>query len=359
MPGLPYSNPVTLYEVWRNILHDMGFSTTDEFAYPIEMVSILKSLDYGLYGTTLGVYGSGVDGSLIFSANANGNVSLTLWNGATLQASNNTFTLAQDLWLADQATINSGVTINANGFRVFCQGELINNGSIQSNGTAGANNVAGAALTYTSTLGNSTVGSAGGAGGTNNGTNAANQTAPSLGGAGGAGGNSNNGAASTQGLGGGTNASNVAATVELPFALPLATLGRAGNATAQQTFIFGGAGGGGGAGDGTNHGGGGGGGGGVVMVAAQRLGGNGNFQANGGAGGNNNNAGNQAGGGGGGGGVVIVVSRSVLAKAANSSGPLLPTTLSATATGGAGGLAVGTANNGVAGNNGLVVLLPA
>jgi len=354
MPGLPYAVPVTLYEIWRNNLHDLGYSTVTE-PTPIELINILKGLDYGVYQTDLAVFGNGVDGTLTFTTAASD--VLTLWNGTTLTGTSGVFTLNQDLWLADQSTINAGVTINTAGFRIFCQGELINNGTIRSNGNAGNSNTAGVALSYTGTISATTVGAAGGAGGANNGSNAANTT-NALGGTGGAGGASNNGANDVGGLGGVAAAANN--TIQLPFSAPYAVTAHGGNGTALQVFT-GGAGGGGGAGDGTNLGGGGGGGGGIVVVVAQRLTstGTGIIQANGGAGGANNTANaSGGGGGGGGGGCVIVVSRTVEPKAVNTSGPIVPTQ-TIQALGGAGGAGITLGLAGVAGNNGTTILLPA
>jgi hypothetical protein len=378
LPFLPFGTPVTEDEHWRNILHDVGYVPEQVLtSVPTTMDEVLLGLDKGLYQTSMSTYGSGVDGPLQFSALANGAGSVTCWNGTTITASSNTYTLTQDLWLGQSVsqnattgvytlatpTIASGVTINSNGFRIFCQGILVNNGTIESNGANGAVSVAGAALGYSSTISATTVGSAGGAGGANNGTVGGNQTV-SLGGAGGAGGASNNGSATVGGAGG--LAARPAATIQLPFSLPYALAAKGtGSSTTWQVFTAG-SGGGGGAGDGANTGGGGGGGGGIIMIAAQRLTGTGSITANGGAGGANNTASAVAGGGGGGGGgLVIIVSRSVQTAGVNTGGPLVyssATTLAnmtITAAGGAGGAGIGA--NGAAGANGsagIVVLIP-
>jgi hypothetical protein len=352
MPGKPYTTPVTLYEIWRNILHDAGYTPGEFTNPPIELINLLKGADYGTFQTTLSQYGSGIDGTLTFSTNANGNAAVTLWNGTTVTASGNVFTLPQDLWLGDQSTVNSGAIITTAGFRVFCQGELINNGVIRTNGANGANNVAGAALAYASTISATTVGTAGGAGALNNGTNGTAAT-NAFGGVGGTGGASNNGTA-VAGVGGTVTASNN--TIALPFSDPYALTAHGGNGTAFQVLQAG-SGGGSGSGDGTNNSGGGGGGGGILMIAAQRLTGNGTIEANGGVGGNAA-AGNSGGGGGGGGGLVIVVSRSIVPKAVVSTGPLDPNT-AIQALGGAGGVGAGTGTAGAVGANGTLVLLPA
>lgn len=348
MPNLPFNPPVTDEELWANILHDLGavpYSTQQN----ITMHDILLRLNYGVYQTGLDTYGNGNDGVCTFISAGSTTVA-----GATL--SSGTYTMTRDIWLASGSTINASVIIATAGFRIFCQGELINNGTIQSNGNAASANTAGAALAYTGTLSATTVGTAGGAGVTattgNNGTN----TTVSLGGVGGAGG-LEGGGSGTAGVGGTVGAP--AATVQLPYSMPLAITGKGLAATAFQVLTAG-TGGGAGAGDGTNLSGGGGGGGGIVVVCAQRLGGTGTISANGGAGGAANATGNSGGGGGGGGGIVIVVSRAVQPVAVNSSGPLI-SGQTITAAGGAGGAGNGT---GAAGNSvtaaaaGTVILLP-
>ncbi len=352
MPGLPFTTPVTDEELWANILHDLGalpYTTKQN----IVMHDILLALGYGMYQTSLAEFGDGSDGMCNFIAAGSTTVA-----GATL--SSGTYTMTRDIWLANGSVIQPTVIINPAGFRIFCQGELTNNGTIQSNGNAGAIQVAGAALGYTGTLSSGTVGTAGGTGTTTTAGAGTAQTINSLGGVGGTGGAStvtvNAGAA-----GGAVTAPT--APMQLPRSLPLAIIGKLQNTTA---FLAMGAGSGGGAGggDGTYVGGGGGGGGGIVVVVAQRLAGTGTIQANGGAGGtaSQNAAATAGGGGGGGGGLVIVVSRTVQPVAVNSAGPLIAGQ-TIQALGGAGGIA--SPLGGVAGNAvtaslpGTVILLPA
>lgn len=352
MPGLPFATPTTLEEHWANILHDLGAppytSTTPDRT---TMHGILLALDNGMYQTGAQQFGNGIDGKQTFD----GTATITLWNTTTLAPSTKVYTLTQDLWLGDGSSLSAGATIITAGFRIFCQGEFTNNGTIESNGNAASANTAGAALSYSGTLGATTVGTAGGAGSTGASNGGTNGAANGLGGAGGVGG------ASTvphAGGAGGTVTAPVAA-VQLPFASPLATMGRLQSTTAFASII-GGSGGGGGGGDGTNLSGGGGGGGGVVVVVAQRIAGTGVIEALGGAGGNANATGNSAGGAGGGGGVVIVVSRSVQPVAVLSSGPSLPAgTNTVSVLGGAGGTFTGTGTVGGAGVAGTAILIPA
>jgi hypothetical protein len=352
MPGYPFTTPITVYEHWRNIIHDLGglpSATTDA----ITDHAILLALDNGLFQTNLAQFGDGSDGLCNFIAS--GAVTVA---GATL--SSGVYTMTRDIYLADQSVIQPTVTIKTAGFRIFCQGELLNNGTIQSNGNAAAIQVAGASLGYTGTLSSGTVGTAGGTGTTTTANAGTAQTINSLGGVGGTGGAStvtvNAGAA-----GGAVTAPS--AVMQVPRNLPLAIIGKLVNTTA---FLAMGAGSGGGAGggDGAYVGGGGGGGGGIVVVIAQRIGGTGTISANGGAGGtaSQNSLATSGGGGGGGGGMVIVVSRSVQPLAVNSAGPLI-INQTITAAGGAGGIA--SPLGGVAGNSvtpataGAVILLPA
>lgn len=360
MPGLPFSPPVTLDELYRNIIHDAG-AVTETVTVPTTLKELLIALNAGTYNTSLSTFGSGIDGPLQFTALANGAGSVTLWNANTITASANVYTLAQDLWLGQTANstgvvtwpvIAAGVTINANGFRIFCQGLLQNLGTIESNGVAAAANTAGTTVTYTSTLSATTVGSAGGAGNATGNTVGVNNPANSVGGVGGTGGNGNahNGAA------GGTAAAP-GATVELPFSAPWSTVGKGLAATAA-VVLAGGSGGGAGGGDGTNLSGGGGSGGGIVVVAAQRIAGTGSITANGGAGGAAAAAGNAGGGGGGGGGLVLVTTRNINSLSV-SPGTATVTGQTISATGGAGGAGFGSGNTGSAGANGTVVLVPA
>lgn len=288
------------------------------------------------------VYGDASDGTQTFDG------STTILG---MVPAGNVYTLARDLFLGN-STINSGVTLKTNGFRVFCNGTLTNNGTIQWNGAPGTLGGAGGTATGNSNgtiqnLASATAapGTQGGAGGTANGSNGSNaSSSATVGSRGGNGGNGGTGTAGTSG----TLTGPAVTLGTLRFA-PVAIMGQLVNGVGSVTVIQGGTGGGGGGGDGTNSGGGGGAGGGIVVVAAKLFAGTGAIQARGGNGGNGAATGNTGGGGGGGGGVVIVVSGSVV------SGAITGQTVDAN--GGAFGALHGTGQNGVAGTNGVAILI--
>lgn len=284
----------------------------------------------------LGVFGDGSDGS-------------PTWDGSTvvlgITPSGNTYTLSRDIFLAS-STINNGVSIICNAYRIFCNGTLTNNGTIQWNGNAGTNTgTGGAALTNSSgsISTNALVGSTGGTGNTGAGGNGATATAVNFGSIGGNGGGGSSGGGSA----GPTTA--LSATDGSIRAYPMC-LSRMTSGAGTSVGFAGGTGGGGGGGDATHVGGGGGSGGGIVMVIALFFAGTGNIQALGGNGGNGNPSGTDCGGGGGGGGgVVIVLSRSV------SSATISGQTISVA--GGSPGTAVGTGSNGLVGSAGQTIIL--
>ena len=118
-----------------------------------------------------GIYGDGSDGS-------------PTWDGSTvvlgITPSASSYTLTRDIYLGS-STINIGISIITNGFRIFCNGTLTNNGIIKWNGNDGTNlGVAGAAVNNTNssiqdqTAANASPGLAGGAGNTGAGTAATN-----------------------------------------------------------------------------------------------------------------------------------------------------------------------------------------
>lgn len=347
MPLEINGNPtaVTLGELWRNIHTDTGGVSTADIT---EIDNLMHSFEYGLFRATAGWYGDGSDGVLNFISTGSTTVA-----GATL--SSGTYTMTRDIFAAGSTIIASGVTIVTAGFRFFCQGQLVNNGTISSNGNAAAANVAGALLAYTGTISNTTVGTAGGAGGTGVGAAGTNGGANGLGGAGGVG-----GASATPNAGGvGGTVTAQLATVEKIHSIDLAVKVRVLGTTAY-ALATGGSGGGAGGGDGTNNSGAGGGGGGIVMVAAKSITGTGSITANGGAGGNANATGNSAGGAGGGGGAVILISQSV--QPISIGNLTVPAVISpgqtVTANGGAGGTGTGTGAAGGAGVAGSLILIP-
>lgn len=236
-------------------------------------------------------YGNGSDGAVIISVN----------------------TTLSRTQMYTNLTVNTATTLTPAGFKIFCSGTLLNNGTIVWNGTNGGNasgatgGAAGTALT-TNDLGGSGSGGAGTTGTT------------AVGAGGGVGGNGMNGGAGTAGATGGTGAAG-----------PAGASGGGGSAVARPTFFLtqhllsgntivlgggGSRGSGSGSGDGvTNPGGGGGGsgaGGGVIMIWCQTLNNAGTIQANGGNGGTGGsvavgNVGGGAGGCGGGGGYIFLV----------------------------------------------------
>ena len=349
MPVELQGNPsaITIGEIWRNILADNG--TPPSLLDITALDQLLHVFEHGLFRATVSQYGYASDGQLNFISSGSATVA-----GATL--SSGTYTMTRDIYCATGTIIASGSTIKTSGFRLFCQGNLINNGTISSNGNAAAANAAGGALSYSGTISNTTVGAAGAAGSTTTGSAGSSSGTNGLGGAGGAGGN--NASGPNLGAAGGTVTAPVA-TVQGPYTADLATKVRVVGTTAL-ALCQGGAGGGGGGGDGTNLSGGGGGGGGIVVVCAKVISGTGSIQAVGGAGGAAAAAGTPSGGGGGGGGSIILISTSVNPFAVSGVAPAIiigGNTLSVA--GGAAGAA--GAGGGVVGNAGAVgtlILIP-
>lgn len=290
---------------------------------------------------SLGFYGDGSDSSQTFDGS-------TVILGIT--PSSNIYTLARDIYL-DSSTINSGVFILTNGYRIFCNGTLTNNGTIYFNGNPGTNTgTAGALLSNTTSSINKSASStisistAGGAGNTGAGSNGTGGTIPGYGGIGGTGG--------TGGSGGGNGGTQTAGGPSGGSirSLPTASFGFFVTSTGNTT-IQGGTGGGGGGGDGASKGGGGGSGGGIIILCVHLFSGTGNIQAIGGAGGDGQVGGtNCGGGGGGGGGLIIIVSRSIV------SGAISGQTISVA--GGTPGNPTGSGIIGVMGNTGTTILLP-
>lgn len=293
---------------------------------------------------SIGVCGDGSDGAVTFDGT-------TVILGLTPVLS--VYTLARDIYLGP-STINSGVTINTNGFRVFCNATLTNNGTIAHNGNSGlADGTLGAALANTSAsinaagAGSSSMGLAGASGQTGVGSTAVNGSGSVIayGGTGGAGGTGGSAGGSAGTLT--TNSTTLGSFRSLPFAV----MGGVINSliTIAGFRAQGGSGGGGGGGDGSVKGGGGGGGGGVVIVSAYNIVGTGNIRARGGNGGSPASGTNCGGGGAGGGGLVIVVSRSIV------SGAIAGQTIDANH--GTPGTPQGSGSSGGTGNNGTVILL--
>lgn len=263
----------------------------------------------------LSLYGDGSDGNVTISVDT---------------------TLTRDMYY-DTLTVNSGITLNTSGWRVFAKTAIVNNGTIKCGGVAGAGIVGGTPAT-SGALSTGWDGYGGGNGAVGNST--ANRTIPSVVGIGGAGG------ASGTGLAGGTVATTaLATTYGTPRSLPNAITGYAIVGSLTPAFFTGGQGGAGGAGASGSPGGGGGQGGGVMVLAAKTITNAGTITVAGGNGaaGTGTNAG---GGGGGGGGWVSIIYTTL-----NNAGTI-------TAAGGTGGGKVGTGVAGSNGTAGTVIYLP-
>lgn len=254
------------------------------------------------------------------------------------------YTMARDLYCTN-LTINNGVSLKTNGYRLFCSGTLTNNGTILWVGlNATTNASAGNLVNNSASINAGNIGAAGGAGGTTgNGNPGGSQgTNCSAGGAGGTGGNAG---ASSGGAGGQNTGFN--AGIMAPRALPhfLGPYGQQGQTLFQ---CFGGSGGGGGAGASGVSGGAGGTGGGIVLVVAFTIAGTGTISVRGGNGANAPGA-NSGGGGGGGGGSIFILSSSA------SGGAVAGQTL--VTAGGTHGNGTGTGTNGVDGSAGPTFVL--
>ena len=314
---------------------------------PISGSAILKPLlDNAVdWGKGLADYGNASDEFSNFIAAGSTTVA-----GATL--SSGTYTMTRDIWAGSGTIIQSTVTIKTNGYRFFCQGTLTNNGTIDCSGNAAAANTAGAILGFTGSIGQP-IGSAGGAG--TSGAGATGVAVTNVVGWRGGQWGSNVSIPNAGGAGGTVGAP--AATVQLPYNQPLASMARLQSTTAF-IALSAGPGGGSGGGDGTNLSGGGGGGGGIVVVVAQILLGTGVIQANGGAGGAAAAAGTPSGGGGGGGGVVIVISQSVQSPAVTATGAKVNNQTIQALGGAPGPAGAGGGVAGSTGSSGLTILLP-
>ena len=294
-----------------------------------------------------GAYGDGSDGAAHFIASGSTTVA-----GATL--SSGTYTMQRDIF-GSGMTIDTTVVIVTNGYRIFDNGTLTNNGTIHWNGNAGATSTGtglasgGAALSNatSSFLSTGNIGTKGGSSGTTTGSAGANGSASqAVGGAGGHGGSGSGGAGGVAGTLG------LSAAYVLPRYVPAAIMGWMYENGSTAQFTTGGTGGGGGGGNSTDSGGAGGGGAGIVIVVAYKIAGTGTIEANGGAGGNGFNFAsiNTGGGAGGGGGMVIVVSTSI------SGGAISGQTTQALA--GAPGSGNSSSTGQTAASGGTVILIP-
>jgi hypothetical protein len=245
-----------------------------------------------------GWFGDGSDGAGTFDGSTN--------FAAFSSRSGSIYTLSRDTFLTS-CTVDSGVTVDTNGYHFKVRGTLTNDGTICRVPTNGANGGGGGALLAARSIGGGSgkggdrVSSSGNAAGQAGNTN----TTLGFGGAGGAGGQSSGGGAG----GAGGAAPAIAAERGNPRHLPWGAMGWILGTTGSGLFLGGAGGGAGGTTGILGSGGGGGGGGGVVIVSAHKIAnGSGVIHADGGAGGNGVvNVGWGGGGGGGGGGVVVLV----------------------------------------------------
>lgn len=242
----------------------------------------------------VGLFGEGQNGAITLDGTTNYHTAASGWiNGPT----SNVYSLSQSIYV-QSLTINSGVTLNTNGFRIFCQGTITNNGTISASGASASGATGGNNQNNYAPGGSNTYGG--------NGTTTAGTSANSYGivlGANGGGGG--NGVDSTTHKGGATAYVNSGGDNGLVYA-PQAVL--SGSVISQSSVrqIGTGGGGGGGGGDGTNAGGGGGAGGHNLLIIANSVVNNGSVTANGGNGAAGAAGGNCGGGGGGGAGTIFV-----------------------------------------------------
>jgi len=302
-------------------------------------------------------FGTGEDGSAVLDG-----VNTFPW--ATLVGS--TYTMQRSVGLVN-CTVNNGIILVTNGWRIYVNSTLTNNGLIHNNGTNGANaNVGVAGNGSVDAVSNDVGGSAGigflhdGATGQGSNTSGINATAvavtsPVVGGGAGISPtvNTSGGAGGLGAGGGGGSGATTVATLGLRKETRqfFSHTDRVGNAVLLGGLPGGGGGSGGGSSGGvvSGAGGGGGGGGGVIHIAAFAIAGTaGIISANGGTGGNGGaaNGGNKGGGGGGGGGF----GGAVFIYYAYASGTVTANAIGGN--GGNGGALSGTGLNGAGGTAG-------
>jgi hypothetical protein len=311
------------------------------------------------------LWGNGADGNLVYDGAA------TILGAVP---SGNVYTLVADV-CANDLTVNGGVAIRTNGYRIFVAGTASGSGTIQRNGNAGGNAVGSVAGAGATALGagffnGGVTGGAGGSGSAGGSSTVAPYgfTAAATAGSGinhaginGLPGQGGTGGASGQGTGGVASTGSATSPV---LTLQTAANGRlidvppacwTGRSVTNVLFTYGNGGTGGrtgsvsGSGIATDVGAGGGAGGsaGMLLFCARIHAGTLTITANGGNGGNGgnafaNNAGGGGGGGGGSGGVAVVV----IGEGS------LPTVTANGGTGGSAGAAHGTGGVGYVGGNG-------
>lgn len=285
--------------------------------------------------------------SLLNPAYGDGSDGVITYDGSTtilgVVPSGSVYTLTRDIF-PQTMTVNSGVTVNTGGYRIYVRGVLTiaSTAIVGRPGNAGGTgNAAGAALAPHS-VGGSGAGAAGftvGSGG-----NTGGSTNASYGGSGGNGGSTPT--PRVAGTGGtatplGADSGTVRAAPGVHTGVVLGGNSSTGSTTI--TIVQGGAGGGSGGCDTSSNSGSGGGGGGVVLIAALSLANSGTITAAGGNGGNA--SGTQAGaGGGGGGGTILLTTTSSSVGVTDVSG-------------GTHGTATGSGTNGTNGSVGTVIAI--
>jgi len=291
------------------------------------------------------VYGDGSDGVVVLDGVTNyASQGFTLFTTNLYLQTRDSFTTA--------LTINSGVTLNPIGFRIFCTGTLTNNGTISAGGGTGGATGTGGTPALTGANNALLTGQTGGAGNSGNGS-AGTAGAHSMA----------TGAAGAGGHGSGTNTGGAAPT-QVPVTNEPRSVADAIRLISQVTganqAIYGGDGGSGGGGDGTHNGGGGGGGGGNIVIAARQITGTGTISTAGGNGGTPT-TGVAGGGGGANGGILVVVSQSVSLNQSTGTATIPSFTGTISTAGGLGGTAIGGGNatNGTAGSPGKQIFLQA
>ena len=230
-------------------------------------------------------FGDGSDGDVVISTNK---------------------TLGREM-VYNNLTVNAGVELDANNYRIYVRGTLTNNGVIHCNGRSATDRFGAAGRDAYMQFGRS---GRGGNGGQTTGS-AGSETYVldgGLAGRGGAGGSGSAGAGGSSPAGAYPGGMPKFRTLLDLMCMSWVRVNMWSPPYAYVHVIEGGCGGGGGGGDGTNYGGGGGSGGGVVWIAARKLINNGVICARGGNG-YTPTAGNCGGGGGGGGGAIVLIYR--------------------------------------------------
>lgn len=286
----------------------------------------------------MNVLGNGNDGAIVF------NGSTTPVAGATLVGS--TYTVTRDIYATD-CTVNNSIVLKMQGFRLFVNGTLLNNGTISSAGNDASGLTGGAIISATGVFqcaagnganGRNTLGA-----GSNAGGSGGNNIAGSTGGDGGQADGGNLGGSGGTSAGPSSNAGGVRHI--LPW-----LWGRIPGGTGTALLPMSGSTGGGSGGcqpaSGTASSGSGGSAGILMAIFCNVLNNTGTITANGGAGSNASATvdGKAGGGGGGAGGSVAVFYKTLISQG------------TITANGGALGTGAGSGANGTAGSNGITLV---